>query len=155
VKNAPVVNIVLVEPEIPQNTGNIARLCAATNSVLHLVHPLGFNVDDKHLKRAGLDYWAFVKITHHVDFNTFLKSVNSKGLFFSAKGKNPYHKAPYKDGCYLIFGKETIGLPREILEANIENTYKIPIWGKVRSINLSTCVGIAAYEAYRQIGGVF
>jgi len=153
VKNLPVINIVLVEPEIPQNTGNIARLCAATNSVLHLVHPLGFSVDDKHLKRSGLDYWAFVKITHHIDFNSFLRSVNSKDLlFFSAKGKHLYNKANYKDGCYLIFGKETIGLSRDILDVNIENTYKIPIWGKVRSINLSTCVGIAVYEAYRHIG---
>ncbi len=146
-------NIVLVEPEIPPNTGNVARLCAATNSILHLVHPLGFSIDDKHLKRAGLDYWKHVEIVQHQSIETFLKRHGGQRLLlFSKKGKLPYTEAPFAPGAFLLFGKETLGLPEWLLKKYQESTFHIPIWGSVRSLNLSTAVGIVAYEGYRQIG---
>jgi len=148
-----VINVVLVEPEIPPNTGNIARLCGATNSTLHLVHPLGFSTDDKSLKRAGLDYWPHVKIVHHENLASFLREHGQKDLFyFSKRGKHLYTQARYTNGCYLVFGKETQGLPKDLLDRNLESTLYIPIWGNVRSLNLSTAAGIAVYEAYRQLG---
>ena len=149
----PHLNIVLVHPEIPPNTGNVARLCGATQTTLHLVHPLGFKVDDKHLKRAGLDYWEEVEIMHHKSLDAFLAySKGKRLLLFSARGKSPYTEAPYSDGAFLLFGSETKGLPRQLLENMKNSTYYIPIWGKVRSLNLSTSVGIVTYEAYRVLG---
>ncbi len=147
------INVVLVEPEIPPNTGNVARLCAATGSPLHLVHPLGFSTDDKSLKRAGLDYWKWVEIYHHQDIGSFLSTLgqDSNLILFSKKADQVYTKAPYSPGCYLLFGKETQGLPKELLEAYAEKCFRLPIWGKVRSLNLATAAGIALYEAYRQI----
>ena len=149
----PSLNIVLVNPEIPPNTGNIARMCGATRSILHLVHPLGFSTDDRHLRRAGLDYWDKVEIIHHSDLEGFFNySQGQELLFFSARGNALYSNAPFKDGCYLVFGSETKGLPQTILDRFKKNTYYVPIWGDVRSLNLSTAVGIVTYEAYRQLG---
>ena len=143
-------NIVLVEPEIPPNTGNIARLCAATRSVLHLVHPLGFKTDDAHLKRAGLDYWKHVNVVHHKNLEAFLASVKdpSRLHLFSTRGKKPYTRGNYRLGDYLLFGKETAGLPQELLDELPDQTYCIPMWGKTRSLNLSTAVGIVTYHVY-------
>jgi len=147
------INVVLVEPEIPPNTGNVARLCAATNTPLHLVHPLGFKTDDKSLKRAGLDYWKWVEIHHHPNIDSFLLSLSQEDniILFTKKAEKIYTQAPYSAGCYLLFGKETQGLPQPLLDNYSDRCYKLPIWGNVRSLNLATAVGIAVYEAYRQI----
>ncbi len=149
------INIVLIQPEIPPNTGNVARLCAATGSRLHLVHPLGFRTDDKSLKRAGLDYWPHVDITHHGSIRKFLeKHGDEKLLLFTKKASRIYTRAPYRQGCWLLFGSETSGLPASLLQQYRDNTYMIPMKKElVRSLNLSTAAGIAAYEAYRQING--
>ena len=147
------VNIVLVEPEIPPNTGNIARLCAATCSTLHLVRPLGFRTDDRALKRAGLDYWQYVDVVYHENLKAFLEKVARKRLIlFSKKAQRPYVDAPFEDGSYLLFGKETLGLPDALLKEMAGQCFRIPMWGKTRSLNLSTAVGIVVYEAYRQLG---
>ncbi len=145
-------HIVLVEPEIPPNTGSIARLCGATNSVLHLVHPLGFSTDDKHLKRAGLDYWAHVNIVHWENFDEFLKAQDETRLyFFTTKTTTPYSKARFTPGDMLIFGKETKGLPAEIRRLYSERCYTLPMENKnIRSINLAMTAGIVLYEALRQ-----
>ncbi len=149
-------NVVLVEPEIPPNTGNIARLCAATCSTLHLVRPLGFRTDDRALKRAGLDYWKYVDVVYHENLEAFLEKVPRKRLIlFSKKAKGPYVDAPFEDGSYLLFGKETLGLPDVLLKEMEEQCFRIPMWGKTRSLNLSTAVGIVVYEAYRQLTGGF
>jgi len=149
----PILNIVLVEPEIPPNTGNIARLCAATNSILHLVHPLGFNTDDKALKRAGLDYWKFVEIVHHNSLDDFLDYIKdkSKMFLFSTRANSPYTQAKFVKDSYLLFGKETYGLPRWLIEKYFNQSFFIPMWGKTRSLNLSTAVGIVTYHAYSQL----
>ena len=146
-------NIVLVEPEIPQNTGNIARTCAATGSRLHLVKPLGFSVDDKHLKRAGLDYWSMVNIYYYDSFAE-LKNQYSDGLFFysTTKAKKMYTEAVYKENCFIVFGKETAGLPKLLLEENKEFCIRVPMINDARSLNLANSVAIVAYEALRQIG---
>ncbi|NDY42464.1 tRNA (cytidine(34)-2'-O)-methyltransferase [Dissulfurirhabdus thermomarina] len=146
-------NVVLVEPEIPPNTGNVARLCAATGSVLHLVHPLGFRIDDRHLRRAGLDYWPHVAVREHESLAAFFR-VTAPGphLFFSARGGRPYTEAPVADGAFLVFGKEATGLPADLLSAHRERTFRVPIWGRVRSLNLATAVGIVVYDAYRRLG---
>jgi len=146
-------NIVLVEPEIPQNTGNIARTCAATGSRLHLVKPLGFSVDDKHLKRAGLDYWGLVNIYYYDSFAE-LKSRYSDGLFFysTTKAKKKYTEVIYKENCFIVFGKETAGLPKLLLEENKEFCIRVPMINDARSLNLANSVAIVAYEALRQIG---
>ncbi len=145
-------NVVLVEPEIPPNTGNIARLCAATRSTLHLVKPLGFRTDDRALKRAGLDYWKYVDVIYHENLKAFLeKAPGTKLILFSKKAKRPYINAPFEDGSYLLFGKETLGLPDALLKEMAEHCYRIPMWGRTRSLNLSTAVGIVVYEAYRQL----
>lgn len=149
-------NIVLIEPEIPPNTGNIARLCAATGSVLHLVGKLGFSLDDRYLKRAGLDYWEFVTLKQWPDLET-LQSAASDGRFFylSTKVKRSYLEAGFQPGDYIVFGKETKGLPEELLQANPETSFTIPMPSeKVRSLNLSTSAGIVLYEALRQCGGL-
>ena len=145
-------NIVLVEPEIPQNTGNISRTCAATNSSLFLVRPLGFEITDKHLKRAGLDYWQYLDL-HYLDsidelFQKYFKGDNFH--FMSTKGNKLYSEATFKDGDFLIFGKESHGLPEPLLEKYYEYTLRIPMWGDLRSLNLSNSVAITLYEALRQ-----
>ncbi len=145
-------NIVLVEPEIPPNTGSIARLCGATNSILHLVHPLGFSTDNKHLKRAGLDYWHTVEIVHWKNFDDFLKAQSENHLyFFSTKVSTPYTKAQYLPGDYFVFGKETKGLDSEILKLYNERCVTLPMANEnIRSLNLAMTVGIVVYEAIRQ-----
>lgn len=149
----PTFNIVLVEPEIPQNTGNIARTCAATGARLHLVEPLGFKVDDKKLKRAGLDYWHLLDITYYDNLDDFLnKNKGGKFFFFSTKSLNIYSDVEYPDGAFLIFGKETAGLPEKLLHDNAENCVRIPMIDEARSLNLSNSVAIGAYEVLRQWG---
>jgi len=145
-------NIVLVEPEIPYNTGNIARTCAATGSTLHLVKPLGFSTEDKYLKRAGLDYWDKVKVVYHENFQE-LKEKYPDGRFYylSTKGKNYYHEVGYQPGDFLVFGKETQGLPQELLEVNSDFTFRIPMLPQIRSLNLANTVAIVVYEALRQL----
>ncbi|MDI9495968.1 MAG: tRNA (uridine(34)/cytosine(34)/5-carboxymethylaminomethyluridine(34)-2'-O)-methyltransferase TrmL [Bacillota bacterium] len=148
-------NIVLFEPEIPQNTGNIARTCAATGSKLHLIKPLGFSVNDKYLKRAGLDYWNLVNITYYEDFEEFKKTTGHNKVFISTtKGSKFYSDVSYEDECYIIFGKETAGLPDFIHEEYKENRIKIPMVRNVqaRSLNLANSVNIVIYEALRQLG---
>ncbi len=147
-------NIVLIEPEIPPNTGNIARLCAATGSVLHLVGKLGFSLDDRYLKRAGLDYWEFVSLIKWPDLETLRNSVPEGRFFYlSTKVKSSYLDAGFRPGDYIVFGKETKGLPEDLLQANQETSFTIPMpSGHVRSLNLSTSAGIVLYEALRQSG---
>src|SRR4051794_19421477 len=146
-------HIVLVEPEIPPNTGNIARLCGATGTVLHLVGKLGFSTDDRYLKRAGLDYWSEIDIRYWTDLGELRKDFPEARLVCtSARNAIPHTSFEYSEGDFLVFGKETKGLPPEILEANRETTVRIPILGKVRSINLSTAAGIVLYEALRRTG---
>ena len=144
-------NIVLVEPEIPQNTGNIVRTCAATGCRLHLVRPLGFEVSDKYLKRAGLDYWKDAEIFYYDSFEE-VKAANPSAAFyyFTTKGLNRHCDAHFKEGDFLVFGKETKGLPEELLKANREFCLRIPMIGETRSLNLSNSVAVAVYEALRQ-----
>jgi tRNA (cytidine/uridine-2'-O-)-methyltransferase len=146
-------NIVLIEPEIPPNTGNIARLCGATCSTLHLVGKLGFSTDDKTLKRAGLDYWKEVNIKYWQSL-TEMKQCHPEGRFFytSKKAERSYVDAQFAEGDFLVFGKETAGLPEELLRENPDTAIRIPIFGNVRSINLATATGIVLYEALRQTG---
>lgn len=146
-------NVVLVEPEIPQNTGNIARTCAITGCKLHLVKPLGFSVEDKYLKRAGLDYWSLVEIKFYENLQEFFNT-NSNGKFFfsTTKGKKPYTDVNYEKDCYILFGKETAGLPKKLLVENPEKCIRIPMISEVRSLNLSNSVAIIVYEALRQLG---
>ena len=149
-------NIVLIEPEIPPNTGNIARLCAATGTILHLVGKLGFSIDDRYLKRAGLDYWEFVTLRQWPDL-TALQASAPEGRFFylSTKVSRSYLEAGFKPGDYIVFGKETKGLPEELLLANPDSSITIPMpAGNVRSLNLSTSAGIVLYEALRQCGKI-
>ena len=148
-------NIVLFEPEIPQNTGNIARTCAATGSNLHLIKPLGFSVEDKYLKRAGLDYWNLVNIIYHDNFEKFQKTTgNNKIVISTTKESRYYTDVTYTEECYIIFGKETAGLPNYIHEEYVENRIKIPMVNmeNVRSLNLANSVNIIIYEALRQLG---
>ena len=148
-------NIVLVEPEIPQNTGNIVRTCAAIGAKLHLVHPLGFSISDKQVKRAGLDYWDKLEIEEHTSFEKFLEKYKPKenNMFFvTTKGKNAYSNIKYNqfENVFLLFGKETKGLPEEILQKYINNTIRIPMRKELRSLNLSNSVAVVAYEVLRQ-----
>jgi tRNA (cytidine/uridine-2'-O-)-methyltransferase len=145
-------NIVLVEPEIPPNTGSIARLCGATNSALHLVHPLGFSTEDKDLKRAGLDYWHHVEIVHWDNLEELLKAADEKHLkFFTTKTTRDYSEAVYRPGDFLVFGKETKGLSAEIRHNYQELCYTLPMENKhIRSLNLAMTAGIVLYEALRQ-----
>jgi len=149
-------NVVLVEPEIPPNTGSIARLCAATNTTLHLIAPLGFKIDDKHLRRAGLDYWQYVDIRLHESWEDFLRKEEGKRLlFFSKRAPRSYTRARFQEEDFLVFGPETRGLPEELLDAHQEHAYHIPMMGQgVRSLNLSNAVSIVLYEALRQLGKV-
>jgi tRNA (cytidine/uridine-2'-O-)-methyltransferase len=146
----PVLNIVLVEPEIPQNTGNIARTCAATGARLHLVGPLGFSIDDKKLKRAGLDYWWLLDISHYDGLGDFFSRNTGPFFYFSTKAKHVYSEIIYPDGCYLVFGKETAGLPEELLLKNPDSTVRLPMKEQARSLNLSNSVAVGAYEVLRQ-----
>lgn len=148
-----IINIVLVEPEIPQNTGNIARTCAATGARLHIVKPMGFRIDDKKLKRAGLDYWQYLDITYYENLDDFLlKTAGASYYLFTTKGQNVYSDVSFPDNCYLIFGKETKGLPEEFIIANRQNALRVPMQGDIRSLNLSNTVALATYEVLRQWG---
>ena len=147
----PTLNIVLVEPEIPQNTGNIARTCAATGARLHLVEPMGFTVTDAKLKRAGLDYWHLLDITYHASLAEFFAATSGGEYFyFTTKARNIYTEVRYPDGAYLIFGKETAGLPEWLLHDNPGRCVRLPMIGGARSLNLSNAVAVGVYEALRQ-----
>jgi len=152
----PPFNIVLVEPEIPPNTGNIARLCAATGSVLHLVEPLGFSIDDRQLKRAGLDYWDSVEVRLWKGLDQIWRSFPLGRFFYlSTKAPRSYLAADFQPGDFIVFGKETKGLPLELISSNPDTAITIPMpAGAVRSLNLSTSAGIVLYEALRQTGGI-
>lgn len=147
-------HVALVEPEIPPNTGNVARLCAATGCALHLVEPLGFRIDDRELKRAGLDYWHNVALVVHPSLEAFLEATASLNRwFFSTRATRRYDDVSFASGDVLVFGKETKGLPRDLIESNPECSLRIPMREEgVRSINLSTAVGIATYAALAKIG---
>ena len=149
-------NIVLVEPEIPQNTGNIARTCAATGARLHLVKPMGFEITDKHLKRAGLDYWHLLDITYYENIADFFEK-NKNGRFFYSTTKAPksYTEVEFSDEDFILFGKETKGLPEELLYKDRERCIRIPMIDEARSLNLSNSVAIVLYEALRQTGFSF
>lgn len=149
---SPPFNIVLVEPEIPPNTGSIARLCGATDTILHLVKPLGFSTDDRYLKRAGLDYWEFVRIVYWENLDDFLKAQEEARLYFlSKKVRRPYTDISFRPGDFMIFGRETKGLPVEILELYDDRCYTIPMSNpSIRSINLAMAAAIVLYEAIRQ-----
>ena len=144
------VNIVLVEPQIPQNTGNIARTCAATGARLHLVGPMGFTVDDKKLKRAGLDYWHYLDITHYDGLDDFFAKNCGAFYFFTTKGKHTYSEKTYPDNVYLFFGREDAGLPEELLLQHSDTCVRLPMRGGLRSLNLSNTVAVAVYEVLRQ-----
>lgn len=147
------INIALIEPEIPQNTGNIARTCAAVGASLHLVKPMGFTVDDKKLKRAGLDYWHELDITYYENLDEFLeKNKNEEMFFFSTKAPRAYTEVEYPKRVFLVFGKETKGLPEDLLQKNPDSCVRIPMRDKLRSLNLSNSAAIAVYEALRQHG---
>lgn len=145
------INIVLCEPEIPQNTGNIARTCAATGASLHLIRPLGFEIDNAKLKRAGLDYWDKLDITFYDGLDDFYsKHPDAKVYYFSTKAKHKYSDVTYPDDAWIMFGKETKGLPEELLYANPDTCVRIPMRDGLRSLNLSNSVAIAVYEILRQ-----
>ncbi|MCR5636858.1 MAG: tRNA (cytidine(34)-2'-O)-methyltransferase [Clostridiales bacterium] len=145
-------NIVMVEPEIPQNTGNVARTCAATGASLHIVKPMGFDIDDKHLKRAGLDYWDLLDITYYDNLEDFFRKTNGAYFYFSTKAPNIYSDISYPDNAYILFGKETKGLPEKLLHDNPETTVRIPMIDVARSLNLSNSIAIGVYEILRQWG---
>jgi tRNA (cytidine/uridine-2'-O-)-methyltransferase len=146
-------NIVLVEPEIPQNTGNIARTCAATGSKLHLIKPLGFSIDEKQVRRAGLDYWKDVDIFTYENLDEFLyKNKNKQMYFVTTKATMKYSDVTFPKECFLLFGKETAGLPKWLLDSELGTCIRIPMLEGQRSLNLSNAVGIVAYEVLRQNG---
>ena len=147
-------NIVLIEPQIPQNTGNIARTCAATGARLHLVGPMGFKIDDAKLKRAGLDYWHLLDITHYADTAGFFEK-NTGGsagrfFYFTTKARHTHSDIEYKDGDYIVFGSETAGLDEALLYANPDTCVRLPMIGGARSLNLSNAVAVGVYEVLRQ-----
>ena len=148
-------NIVLVEPEIPMNTGTIGRLCLATGATLHLIEPLGFEINDTKLKRAGLDYWKFVNFKIYPNLKTFLQKIqpDTPKIFLSTKGQSEFFEHSFQENSYIFFGSETRGLPQSLLESNQEATFRIPQYDdRVRSINIANAVGIVVYEAIRQLG---
>jgi len=148
------IHIVLVEPEIPPNTGNVARSCAATESVLHLVKPLGFSIDDKHMKRAGLDYWSLIKLHVHDSLDEFLEKYKDATMYLAETGgEKSYVSVNFKDDDMILFGKETAGLPKSLIESNKESVIRIPMTTdiKFRSLNLSNAVNIVLFEALRQL----
>ena len=145
--------IVVIEPQIPPNTGNIARLCAATETSLHLIEPLGFSLDDDQLQRAGLDYWQDVDLWVHPSWHEFRDAVSrERCLYFSAHGERSYLDAPYEVNSVLVFGNESAGLPERIREKHAERVYRVPMRPAVRSLNLATAAGIVLYEAIRRVG---
>lgn len=146
-------NVALIEPEIPQNTGNISRTCACTGTRLHLVRPFGFEISDATVKRAGLDYWDKVEIFYYDSLNEFLEKNKGAEMFFlSTKAANSYADAEFPDGAFLVFGKETKGLPEDLLKRNADRALRIPMGENLRSLNLSNSVAIVLYEALRQHG---
>lgn len=146
------INIVLVEPEIPPNTGNIARSCAASGAKLHLVGKLGFSIDDKHLKRAGLDYWHLLDIEHHASLEElWAKDPAARYFYLSTKGTKSYSSIEFISGDYIVFGKETKGLPAELIAEKTDFTFRIPMREGARSLNLSNSVAIVLFEALRQL----
>lgn len=145
-------NIVLIEPQIPQNTGNIARTCAATGARLHLVGPMGFVLDDKKLKRAGLDYWHLLDITEYADSAAFFAKNQGPFYYFTTKARHTHSDVCYPDGAYLVFGREDAGLPEALLFENPSSSVRIPMLGEARSLNLSNTVAVAVFEALRQWG---
>lgn len=146
----PVLNIVLVEPQIPQNTGNIARTCAATGARLHLVGPLGFQITDAKLKRAGLDYWHLLDISHYEDWASFTQRNQGDFYYFTTKARHTYTDMQYPDCAYIIFGREDAGLPEALLAQNEPTCVRLPMIAGARSLNLSNTVAVAAYEVLRQ-----
>ena len=146
-------NIVLVEPQIPQNTGNIARTCAATGARLHIVKPMGFEIDDKKLKRAGLDYWYLLDITYYDNLADFFsKNKGGEFFYFTTKGKNIYSDVKYPDNSYIVFGREDAGLDEALLHDNPDRCVRLPMIPEARSLNLSNTVAIGTYEVLRQWG---
>lgn len=146
-------NIALVEPEIPQNTGNIARTCAATGTGLHLVGPLGFSIEDRYLKRAGLDYWSEVKLCCYDSFDELRRKYRASAFFYATtKAGRSYAEVEYPENCFFVFGKETAGLPEELLESNREYCIRIPMRPSIRSLNLSNSAAVILFEALRRNG---
>ena len=144
-------NIVLFEPEIPANTGNIGRTCVATGTRLHLIEPLGFRLNEKSIKRAGMDYWEHLDVTRYMNFEEFLeKNPGAKIYMATTKGQHVYSDVTYEPDCYIMFGKESAGIPEEILVKNPENCIRIPMLSEIRSLNLSNSVAVVLYEALRQ-----
>ncbi|MGH7512764.1 MAG: tRNA (cytidine(34)-2'-O)-methyltransferase [Gemmatimonadales bacterium] len=146
-------HVALIQPKIPPNTGNIARLCAAADTPLHLIGPLGFSIDAREVKRAGLDYWDKVDLWEHPDWFAFRDAISrDRCLYFSANAENDYRRAPFRDRGVLVFGNETEGMPTRILEKHPRRCFRIPMPGDVRSLNLANAVSIVLYEALRQLG---
>ena len=146
-------NIVLLEPEIPANTGNIGRTCVATGTRLHLIEPLGFRLGEKDLKRAGMDYWSQLDVTTYINYEEFLRrNPGARPWMATTKGRKTYTEAEFEPDCYLMFGKESAGIPEEILVEHKEQCVRIPMWGDIRSLNLANSVAIILYEALRQNG---
>lgn len=144
--------IALIHPDIPQNTGNIGRLCVGLNVELHLVHPMGFALDDKKIRRAGLDYWANLKLVTHTSLEAFLTATeNKRKFFFTTKAQRLYTEVTYQKGDFLVFGSESKGLPADLLETYADYALKIPMMGPVRSLNVSNSAAVAAYEVVRQV----
>lgn len=144
-------NVALIEPEIPQNTGNIARTCAATGAKLHLVGPMGFEITEKRVRRAGLDYWDKLDIEYYENISEFFeKNKGAPFYYFSTKARNVHSDMKYENGCFLVFGKETKGLPEELLKENEEKCVRLPMRGIIRSLNLSNSVAVGVYEVLRQ-----
>ena len=147
------VNIVLLEPEVPANTGNIGRTCVATGSVLHLIEPLGFHINDKMLKRAGLDYWDKLDVRRYINFEDFLaKNPGAKIYMATTKARQTYTEVSFEEDCYIMFGKESAGIPEEILLDYRDTAIRIPMYDRIRSLNLGNSVAIILYEALRQQG---
>jgi tRNA (cytidine/uridine-2'-O-)-methyltransferase len=146
-------HVALIQPQIPPNTGNIARLCAATDSPLHLIEPLGFSLDAREVRRAGLDYWDKTDLWLHSDWYAFRDAISrDRCLYFSANAERDYRRAPYQDRRVLVFGSETEGMPARILEKHPERCFRIPMSGEVRSLNLANAVSVVLYEGLRQLG---
>ena len=144
-------NIVLFEPEIPANTGNIGRTCVATGTRLHLIEPLGFRLNEKSIKRAGMDYWEHLDVTRYINFEDFLeKNPDAKIYMATTKGQHVYTEVNYESDCYIMFGKESAGIPEEILVKHPDNCIRIPMQSEIRSLNLSNSVAVVLYEALRQ-----
>lgn len=147
------INIILLEPEIPQNTGNIARTCAITNSTLHLIEPLGFSLDEKHIKRSGMDYWNLITTYRYTNYQEFLEKNHYPIIYMATtKAQSTYTDITYPENCYIMFGKESRGIPEELLLKNRETCIRIPMIEDMRSLNLSNSVAIILYEALRQQG---